>query len=253
MGGRPLSSDDDLAATRNATYGLIAQLEGRQKPALDYKQWTGDNGVKLSGPGERLSEEQARARMQGEADAKMAALRQRFPSLHPSALQPLTSFSYNLGTGWMNGSGLAQALDAGDYGAARSKMMEYVKAGGQTLPGLVSRRSTEAGMMPGGDGASGSMPAPTLNPMPPNGYSTGAVASDPGAQSVPSPQTPSANPLAGFANLLTKQPAPAPGGNASLSASQQAFMQALRAQASPTQLFSASQPPAAQSQLGAYS
>ena len=55
----------------------------------------------------------------------------------------LISFTYNLGTGWSKDSGLKKLIVAGKDQAAADKILEYSKAGGKILPGLLRRRTTE--------------------------------------------------------------------------------------------------------------
>jgi lysozyme len=55
----------------------------------------------------------------------------------------LISFTYNLGTGWSKDSGLKKLIVAGNDQAAANKILEYSKAGGKVLPGLLRRRTTE--------------------------------------------------------------------------------------------------------------
>ena len=53
------------------------------------------------------------------------------------------SFTYNLGAGWTKNSGLKKLIVANDKSAAANKLLEYSKAGGRVLPGLLRRRTTE--------------------------------------------------------------------------------------------------------------
>jgi lysozyme len=55
----------------------------------------------------------------------------------------LLSFTYNLGAGWSKNSGLKNLIVAGDKTGAANKLLEYSKAGGRVLPGLLRRRKTE--------------------------------------------------------------------------------------------------------------
>lgn len=59
----------------------------------------------------------------------------------------LVSFTYNLGPKHLNESGIMEMLKSGraqDIDAAANKMRQYCHAKGKELPGLVSRRNTEA-------------------------------------------------------------------------------------------------------------
>jgi len=64
----------------------------------------------------------------------------------------LLSFSFNCGPAWMtNGSGLSKLLINGEFDKVGAKLGEYVKGGGQVLPGLVNRRADEAELFNNGD------------------------------------------------------------------------------------------------------
>lgn len=64
----------------------------------------------------------------------------------------LLSFSFNCGSAWMtNGSGLSKLLINGEFDKVGAKLGEYVKGGGQVLPGLVNRRADEAELFNNGD------------------------------------------------------------------------------------------------------
>lgn len=56
----------------------------------------------------------------------------------------LVSFSYNCGGGALKKSGILEMLKGGNIDGAASKLKQYVHGGGKVLPGLVSRRETEA-------------------------------------------------------------------------------------------------------------
>lgn len=61
--------------------------------------------------------------------------------LNDNQFSALVSFDFN--TGAIFKAGFVRRLNAGDYGAAPSGLMQYVKAKGQTLRGLVRRRQAE--------------------------------------------------------------------------------------------------------------
>jgi lysozyme len=56
----------------------------------------------------------------------------------------LTDFTYNLGCGTLKSSTLLRDLNGGDYSAVPQQMGRFVYAGGNILPGLVTRRQREA-------------------------------------------------------------------------------------------------------------
>ena len=64
--------------------------------------------------------------------------------LTQNQLDALTSFSYNVGTGWLKNSSVVNKLNAGDYQGAAKALMSYNKAGGKVHQGLVNRRQAEA-------------------------------------------------------------------------------------------------------------
>jgi lysozyme len=55
----------------------------------------------------------------------------------------LASFIYNVGPGAFKNSTLARKLNNGDYTGAAAEFSKWTKAGGKTLPGLISRRAAE--------------------------------------------------------------------------------------------------------------
>ncbi len=61
-----------------------------------------------------------------------------------SQFDALVSFSYNVGSGALEGSTLLRLLNAGDYDGARAQFGKWTKAAGVELAGLVRRRAREA-------------------------------------------------------------------------------------------------------------
>lgn len=55
----------------------------------------------------------------------------------------LASFIYNVGPGAFKNSTLARKLNNSDYTGAAAEFAKWTKAGGRTLPGLISRRAAE--------------------------------------------------------------------------------------------------------------
>lgn len=64
-------------------------------------------------------------------------------SLNQNQFDALVSFTFNVGTGALEKSTLLKLLNQGNYEAVPGELMKWVKAGGQTLPGLVNRRQRE--------------------------------------------------------------------------------------------------------------
>ena len=63
--------------------------------------------------------------------------------LHQHEYDAYLSFSYNVGYGAFCKSTLAKKLNAGEYEAACAELKRWVYAGGNVLPGLVTRREKE--------------------------------------------------------------------------------------------------------------
>ncbi|WP_245186887.1 lysozyme [Enterococcus larvae] len=64
--------------------------------------------------------------------------------LNQNQFDALASFHFNLGPYILSGSTLLVYINSSNWKDAASEMKKYVKAGGQTLPGLVRRREAEA-------------------------------------------------------------------------------------------------------------
>ena len=95
--------------------------------------------------------------------------------LNENQFSALVSFTFNLGAGNLQSSTLRRKLNSGDYGAVPAEMARWVKAGGQTLAGLVRRRGAEGDLFMTSVGA-----APLEEPVP-RGQRIETVASGPDA------------------------------------------------------------------------
>lgn len=62
----------------------------------------------------------------------------------------LVSFSFNVGLGNLQRSGLRMKHNRGDIEGAASEFMKWTKGGGRVLPGLVKRRTDERALYLGG-------------------------------------------------------------------------------------------------------
>lgn len=150
----------------------IKDFEGYSPKAFgDYRQYSIGYGTKATAPGETIDRDTAEQRLQTELGNAAQYVDKAFPQLPEGARAALTSLTYNAGPGWIN-SGLGKAVGAGDWGTARDLFLQYNKAGGQVLPGLVNRRAQEAAWLTG--------------------------AQTPEMAGVPSPQPPQNNASAGF-------------------------------------------------------
>lgn len=126
---------------------LVESVKGFEgyspKAAWDYKQNSVGYGTKAQYPGEQITPEVADQRLNTEL-SKAASLVGAFaPDAPDGVKKALISLTYNAGPKWMD-SGLGQAVKSGNWQEAQRIFMQYNKAGGQTLPGLVNRRQQEA-------------------------------------------------------------------------------------------------------------
>lgn len=134
---------------------LIKRFEGYQAEAKwDYAQFTNGYGTKAAHAGEVIDRAEAERRFNDEL-SKAAALVDRFaPGLDGGTRAALTSLTFNAGTRWMQ-SGLGSAVRNGDMDQARDIFVQYTKAGGENLSGLVKRRLEEVTWFGAGQGAVG--------------------------------------------------------------------------------------------------
>lgn len=125
----------------------IKRFEGFAAHAKwDYAQFTNGYGTKATHPGEAISKEEADQRFRKEI-AEATRLVDSFSSdLDPGTRAALTSLTFNAGTRWMS-AGLGEAIKAGNLDEGRQIFLQYNKAGGEVLPGLVRRRIEEAKWM----------------------------------------------------------------------------------------------------------
>lgn len=89
-----------------------------------------------------------------QADAERAAdtvRRKVTVPLDQQQFDALVSFVFNVGGGGFANSTLLRELNAGDYDAVAPQLARWVKAGGQTLAGLVRRRAAEGRLFAEGE------------------------------------------------------------------------------------------------------
>lgn len=155
----------EKAALRGAYVDQIKKFEGfSPKASWDYKQHSVGYGTRARFPGEVVSEDEANKRLDEEL-TKAADLVDKFkPNLDEGTRAALISLTFNAGNGWMQ-QGLGQAVKDGDVPAIKSRLLQYNKAGGETLPGLVSRRRAEADWVGGSAPGDGSSPESYRGPL----------------------------------------------------------------------------------------
>ena len=71
---------------------------------------------------------------------------------HQGRFDALVSFSFNVGLGNLQRSGLRMKHNRGDYEEAADEFMKWTKGGGRVLPGLVKRRLDEQALYRGSHG-----------------------------------------------------------------------------------------------------
>jgi lysozyme len=101
-----------------------------------------------------ITEAEARTEMRAELEKHAAEINKLNPNLPPGAKDALASLSFNTGGSWYKGPDknadgsltLKGLVKAGDIAGAQQRFLQYTKAGGKTLGGLVTRRQQEAQM-----------------------------------------------------------------------------------------------------------
>jgi lysozyme len=134
---------------------LIKHYEGFRTHA--YRDATGILTIgyghtSMAGPpvvnaGDVVSAAQAEDILAADVEKFAAGLR---PLLHrelsDKQFSALVSFAYNVGISNVARSSVLAAVNAGNFEAVPQRLSLWVKAGSQTLPGLVKRRAAEAAM-----------------------------------------------------------------------------------------------------------
>jgi lysozyme len=131
----------------------IKQSEGYAAEARwDYAQNTNGYGTRAQFPGEVIDKAEADRRFKGAIQNAANFVDKFAPNLDEGSKAALTSLTYNAGTAWAQ-SGLGEAIASGNLEKAQSIFLQYNKAGGSVLDGLVQRRLQEVAWF--GQGTSG--------------------------------------------------------------------------------------------------
>jgi lysozyme len=69
--------------------------------------------------------------------------------LNQDHFDSLVSFSFNVGLGNLQNSGLRMKYNRGEYDVAAGEFLKWTKGGGKVLPGLVKRRNDERNLFLG--------------------------------------------------------------------------------------------------------
>jgi len=117
---------------------LKAYLCPAQIPTIGFGH---THGVKL---GDRCTQEQADKWLLSDLNATERTINEFVTvKITQNQRDALASFIYNVGPGAFKNSTLARKLNNGDYTGAAAEFAKWTKAGGRTLPGLISRRAAE--------------------------------------------------------------------------------------------------------------
>lgn len=145
--GRRVNKPDwrlTIPAMHSFYLDAIRNFEGYTPQASwDYAQFSNGYGTRARFAGEVIDRAEAERRFQSEVSAARTIVEKTAGHMDEGTKAALTSLTYNAGTAWI-GSGLGDAVRRGDLEAVRETFVKYNKAGGEVLPGLVSRRSQEA-------------------------------------------------------------------------------------------------------------
>jgi lysozyme len=115
----------------------------------DYAQHSNGYGTKALYPGEAISPEEAERRFAAEIGIARGIVEKHASGWDEGTKAALTSLTFNAGTRWIS-SGLGDAVRKGDIEGVRERFVQYSKAQGEELPGLVKRRLAELDWIGGG-------------------------------------------------------------------------------------------------------
>jgi lysozyme len=125
----------------------IRKFEGfTPQASWDYAQFTNGYGTKAKFAGEVIDKVEADRRFTAEIAEARAIVERHAPGAAEGTKAALTSLTFNAGDAWAR-SGLGDAVRNGDTERARDLFVQYNKAGGEVLPGLVKRRLAEVAWM----------------------------------------------------------------------------------------------------------
>jgi len=143
----------------------IKTFEGfTPKAQWDYAQFTNGYGTKALYPGEAISPEEAERRFASEIAAARSIVDKHAAGWDEGTKAALTSLTFNAGSRWIN-SGLGEAVRNQDIEGVKQSFLQYTKAGGEVLPGLVRRRLAEFDWIGSGAAPTGAASAAkTLGP-----------------------------------------------------------------------------------------
>jgi len=133
----------------------IKSFEGyTPKAQWDYAQFSNGYGTKALYPGEAITPEEAEKRFAAEIAAARNIVEKHAAGWDEGTKAALTSLTFNAGSRWIS-SGLGEAVRNQDIEGVKERFLQYTKAGGEVLPGLLRRRLAELDWIGGGGASSG--------------------------------------------------------------------------------------------------
>ena len=103
------------------------------------------------GWGRKLTMEEVNAILQKDLESFVRGVLRLCPNAaaNQGHLDALTSFSFNVGLGNLQKSTIRMKYNRGDFEGAAEGFLDWTKAGGKVLPGLVKRRNDERALFLG--------------------------------------------------------------------------------------------------------
>lgn len=118
-------------------------------PTIGYGSTLYETGRKVSLADAAIDEIRATELLRWELRRSMAAALRFCPVLatNEDRLAAITDFVYNLGAGRLQVSTLRRRINQQNWPEVRKELLRWVRAKGKILPGLVARRTVEAGLI----------------------------------------------------------------------------------------------------------
>jgi len=120
-------------------------------PTIGYGATRYETGKKVSLGDPPIDRDRAVALLRWEMGRSMSAAMRHCPVLAlqgaEGALAAIADFVFNLGPGRLQTSTLRRRINQRKWPEAKKELLRWVRAGGRVLPGLVARRTVEAGML----------------------------------------------------------------------------------------------------------
>jgi GH24 family phage-related lysozyme (muramidase) len=147
----PKSKRKIVPSKQYSDYEIVMWLLKRNEslrltPYWDVKQWTSGWGTKASHKSEALTITQANERTREVFQGKYNYITKTYPKLDKFTRLVIAEFIYNVGDNGIKGK-LHAALKSGDIDRICRQLSKYVHAGGERLPGLVTRRQREIDLL----------------------------------------------------------------------------------------------------------